>query len=497
MVEDSESDAALALRELTKNGRRLTVKRVDTEADFLAALDRQGWDLVLCDFSMPHFNGLTALQLFRQRNLDIPFIFVSGAISEDTAVGAMKAGAHDYVMKTNLKRLAPAVEREIREASERREKRMLAEEASRIRVELQKRDELFRSLIEHSSDGILLVDADGLVVYESPSINRILGYEPESEQRFNFFDLIHPGDLERTKNAFAHLLKSPGGISTDELRVRHRDNSWRWIETVSHNLLRDEKIEAMVVNFRDITFRKHAEEQLRRSQEQLRALAANLQIAREEERRTIAREFHDQLGQSLTAMKMSLSLLRREVANPDKEYTRAEIASEIHALQQEIDRAAESVRHTMAELRPEMLDQFGIVATLGWEAERFAKRSGIRCTFTSNTEELRLDPHQSIALYRIFQEAITNVSRHSHATLVEATLSVSDQELMLSIRDNGVGIDSGAESRVDSFGLTGMRERAHLLNGSFEIIGEKETGTIVTIRMPMTPKPTIATRELL
>ena len=127
LVEDSDSDATLLLNELTQAGYDVQSRTVDTAEDFLSALNAQPWDVILCDYRMPRFDGRAALKIFKEQQLDIPFIFVSGAISEEIAVGAMKAGAHDYVMKTNLKRLVPAVEREIREARERREKKVLRE----------------------------------------------------------------------------------------------------------------------------------------------------------------------------------------------------------------------------------------------------------------------------------------------------------------------------------------------------------------------------------
>jgi two-component system, NarL family, sensor histidine kinase UhpB len=485
MVEDSEADAALILREITLAGYSPHLVRVDTEPGFRAALDTHSWDFILCDYSMPAFNGLTALRMFKERNLDIPFIFVSGAISEDIAVGAMKSGAHDYVMKSNLKRLGPAVERELRDAAERLEKRKLYEEKARIQEELTKKDELFRSLIEHSSDGISLLDGSGNVLYESPSMHRIFGYDAGRELREDFFRFVHPDDLSRVRKAFSHLAGNPGEISINEVRVKHSDNSWRWIETVGHNLLSDDKVGAIVVNYRDITERKIAEEELRRSQEQLRALAANLQLAREEERRNIAREFHDHLGQSLTALRMVLSMVHREVANREKRLSRAALGDEIQSIQEEIDRITQSIRHTMSELRPELLDQAGLLATLASEAERLQKRSGIRCRFNSTLEDFRLDPLRSIALFRIFQEALTNVVRHAQATEIDTCVQVTDDELMMTINDNGVGIDAGAEERIDSHGLIGMRERALLLNGTFEIAGKKGTGTRITVRMPI------------
>lgn len=487
LVEDSESDATLLLEELTQAGYDVKSKLVDTAPDFSAALDVHPWDVILCDFRMPRFDGLAALRLFKERKLDIPFIFVSGAISEEIAVEAMRAGAHDYVMKTNLRRLVPAVEREIRDAQERREKNVLRDERARIEGEMRRRDALFRSLIQYSSDGILLLDKNGMILYHSPSAARILAYESDEILTEHFFDLIYNDDLPFAREFFGRLVASPGYLSQCEIRILCADGSTRWIGAVGHNLSEDGNVGAIVLNYRDITERKTADEEVRRSQQQLRALAANLQNAREEERRHISREFHDQVGQSLTALKMGLTLLHREIAAQGRDVSLESIDMEIQSMRREIDHATQTVRTTLSKLRPELLDQLGILAALSWDVERFQKRSGIPCKLVSNVEEVPLDPKVSIALFRIYQEALTNIVRHSEATASEVNVCVDPKRLTLTIKDNGIGIKPGSELKSDSFGLIGMRERTLLINGTLDIEGNPGSGTTVTVRVPLNP----------
>src|SRR5437588_7430501 len=169
IVEDSENDAELLKLELERAGYEPHCQRVETPQALSAALDRQGWDLVVADYIMPQFNGLAALALVKQKGLDLPFIIVSGHITDDTAVAAMKAGAHDYVMKDNLARLGPAVERELREAEVRRERRRSEE---KLKVEHR-----FREAIENSvPSGIAAVDLEGRQTYVNPAFCSMVGW---------------------------------------------------------------------------------------------------------------------------------------------------------------------------------------------------------------------------------------------------------------------------------------------------------------------------------
>jgi diguanylate cyclase (GGDEF)-like protein/PAS domain S-box-containing protein len=252
VVEDSEMDALLLLEELRRGGYEVTFERVDTAAAMTAALARAEWDIVIADYNMPNFSAPEALKLLQKSRLDLPFIIVSGSIGEDTAVAAMKAGAHDYMMKGNLKRLIPGIERELREATVRRERKK-AEEG------LQEREKRFRALIENSSDVIVLLNADGIILYSSPSVQRVMGYSGEFIGR-SMLALIHPDDHPNINAVFAKVLQKPGCTIKVEFRARHKDGSWQWIEGVANNLLTEPSVQAIVVNYRDVTDRRQVEE---------------------------------------------------------------------------------------------------------------------------------------------------------------------------------------------------------------------------------------------
>ena len=247
---------------------------------------------------------------------------------------------------------------------------------------------------------------------------------------------------------------------------------------------RGKTIGLLVLNS-DITDRKRGEENLKRSEQRLRQLSAHLESIREEERKHIAQEFHDQLGQTLTALKMDLSLLERGLVDEKKEISRAALLEEIGSSQGLIDRGIQTVRAIMSELRPELLDQLGFVEALEWEVGRFQERSGIVCRLTADVGALQLEPRRSIALFRLVQEALTNVARHAQATKVDVIMRTEGNDLILEIKDDGVGIRFDAENKSRSFGLIGMRERAVFLGGILGITGTEGKGTTVAVRMPI------------
>src|SRR4028119_1199705 len=220
IVEDSEDDAELLLYELERHGYDPISERVDTPVAMNAALDKQLWDIVIADYTMPSFSAPDALKLLKERGLDLPFIIVSGTIGEDIAVAAMKAGAHDYLMKGKLARLVPAVDRELREASDRRLRRE-AEQAVR------QNEERFRALIENALDIITVLDTDGMIRYESPSVEKVLGYKPEELVGKSIVEYVHPEDKANVLNTLSRAVQNPNAALAIEFRFQHQDGSWR------------------------------------------------------------------------------------------------------------------------------------------------------------------------------------------------------------------------------------------------------------------------------
>jgi PAS domain S-box-containing protein len=219
------------------------------------------------------------------------------------------------------------------------------------------------------------------------------------------------------------------------------------------------------------------------AREQLRLLAAHLQSAREEERIKIARAIHDEVGTLMTAIKMDLAFLDREINGSGPKKSPAALHEEIGATTKLVDDAIETVHQIARELRPGVLDHLGLRAALEWQMQEFQERVKIECKFNSDLDEFNLDPARSTAVFRIMQETLTNVARHSHATHVEASLRQEENTLILEVRDNGKGIP--ATPNANRFGILGMRERAHVFGGEVTIEGAPEQGTVVVVRIPV------------
>ncbi len=222
----------------------------------------------------------------------------------------------------------------------------------------------------------------------------------------------------------------------------------------------------------------------RKATEQLRLLSAHLQSAREEERIRIARELHDEIGQIMTAVKMDLSLLRQKIVDENGSLKPESLLEDIEATNKLVDDSIQSMHHIIRELRPEILDHVGLRAAIEWQLQEFEARTKIECSFGSNLEDVSIDRDRSTAVFRIFQEALTNVARHADASRVEAGLYQNDGSLLLTVRDNGKGITQKQLEDASSFGLLGMQERAIVFGGRVAIGPAEGGGTIVSVWVP-------------
>ncbi len=267
ILEDIATDAEMALRELRQAGLVIESRRVMAEAEFVRELAEFAPDLILADYSLPEFDGPSAVKIVLDQSPRVPVIIVSGTVGEERAIETLKLGATDYVLKQRLERLGPVVKRALHEAAERRE-RQGAEAA------LAASEKRCRALIENSADAITLIAPDGTIVYDSPAAPRMLGYEADALVGRNALDYIHPDDLTATRQLLGQVLGQPRTPVAGLFRFRHHDGSWRWIEAVASNLLDEPAVGAITINYRDVTNRRQAEKAIATSEAELRSLFA-------------------------------------------------------------------------------------------------------------------------------------------------------------------------------------------------------------------------------
>ncbi len=229
---------------------------------------------------------------------------------------------------------------------------------------------------------------------------------------------------------------------------------------------------------RDITKRKTAEEELKKSHEELRNLTAYLQQIREDERAKIAREIHDELGQALTAIKMDISYLF------SKYNDHSSVSEKSESIIRIIDSTIQSIKRISTELRPGILDDLGLLSAIEWQVRDFEKRSGIKCSLQFDRDDIQIDKESSITIFRVLQEGLTNVARHACATEVFINLRSDPENLYLVIQDNGRGFSEDELRKPRSFGLIGIRERILYLGGNFRISGSQGRGTRIDISIP-------------
>ena len=344
----------------------------------------------------------------------------------------------------------------------------------------------FESVIGSAMDAIISIDEAQRMVLFNAAAERMFGC-PATEALGQTLDRFIPARLRaahrtrvRTFGATGVTSRAMGNLG-DLIALRSDGREFPIEASISQTVIGETKLFTVIL--RDITDRKEAEVALSRSEGQLRALAARLQRAREEEAIRIARELHDQLGRCLTTIKMDITLIEQMASGQPTAETMRSIPEKTRLMLDAIDETVHVVRKISTDLRPGILDDLGLAAAIEWQAKEFQRRSGVLCILNLPEEDLDLSREQATAFFRIFQEILTNVARHSKAGKVWVHLEVQDGMAALEVEDNGVGISPDALGQPQALGLLGMRERAAIFGGHLEIAGIPGQGTTVIVRM--------------
>lgn len=433
-------------------------------------LHEQRWDAVLHCLNHVACAPATTLKTLRDRSLDTPLIIVAEPADQRAAIKALRAGAHDVVFFDRLSHLAPAVEREIREAGHRADHRAALEM-------LHDSETRFRALASNLPGLVFNLQRETTgkyhFLYVSEGSVRLLGVKQHelrgAAQRF--FDTLFAADRKLLLDALEESAHS-GNALIWEGRLK---NGERWIDMRSLPHRNDEGTVLWTGIATDITKAKKTEAALRESRAQLAALSSHLEAAKEEERERIARDIHDELGSILVRLKIEAALLASKLP--------ANLSPKAHSIEKLLDQAMGTASRVARQLRPGILKEFGLAAAIECQADDFGHSTGITCRAQCD-DGIDLDPDTSLALFRIVQEALTNAAKHAHASLVVVRLRRENGNISIEIRDNGRGIAERDMDKPKSFGLRGIRERIQSLNGVFHIATAEQGGAHLLLKVP-------------
>ncbi len=488
-VEASQDDLQQTLAKLADNGYLVEYQRVEDADTMKSALLENQWDIVLCSYNPPAFGGLEALSLMQSLSIDLPFLFLSHNLREENIIGAIQAGAGDYIFKGSLNRLIPAVEHYLHEATIRREHRQtlldLEENQTRWHALISNLPGMAYQLFQSNSGEVTFP-------YVSEGCYELLGVHPQDlqHQPALFFNMLHPADFNSYQSAMQTAGKNmsfmywegrieslpAGDLIAGSCPSAVGGTKWVNLRCSPRKVPEGLQWEGMIFN---ITERKLAEIEIIRSQEQLRELSAHIQDVREQERLSLSREVHDDMGSMLTAIKMDIAWLSRRLTSNDPA-----LSAKITDIENLVTRCAAAASNIARNLRPSALDCFGIVAAIEVEANEFEQRTNISCLLDTIDEGVAVPPNIAITLFRIFQEALNNIMKHAQATKVRVLIHNRIHSVELTVSDNGCGLSEPDRLKPRSFGLRGVQERVARFGGEVRISGKSGQGTTIAVSIP-------------
>ncbi|MDR6377970.1 hybrid sensor histidine kinase/response regulator [Paraburkholderia caledonica] len=522
IADDNPANLAIVVESLVARGFRVLVALDGPEAIQRAQFSQP--DLILLDVRMPGINGFETCRRLKsdERTRNIAVIFMTSLTGSEDMVEGFSAGGVDYLTKPvhvdemmaristhlALRGMHQKLIAQNRQLQDEVLVRQRAEAAlSRVRDGLeasvaQRTDELgranatlqsqieerrraearlvasefrFRTIVETSPVPLCITSMpEGHVLYTNKPLRELFGIDYVTTHIGNIAELY--ADIA-DRDRLVEDLRHEGSFRNTEVQLKRADGSTFWAIATARVATYDDA-PAIFVGLNDITERKQIEQELVESREQLRELSAYMEAIREEERKRIAMEIHDELGQLLTALKMDVSLLKMRLSGD------LEVAKRTDDMRELVERTIWMVRNVASHLRPAALN-YGIVSALEWLVDDFGRRSGLACQFRLNGREPVLSDAHATAMFRIVQASLTNVARHACATRADVTLTNTSTALDLHVSDDGCGFDQDAVRRDYSYGLLGMSERARLIGGSLLIDSAPGTGTAVSIHIPL------------
>lgn len=437
--------------------------------------------VAIIDVNMPGMNGYElALKMNKARpDNKIPIIFLTASYFNETEVfKGYGSGAVDYIFKpVNSQVLLSKInvfldlfdqkQKIISDAALLKES---ADELRKVNAALTKSELKYRSYTDNAPEGVFIADEIGRYIEVNQSACRITGYSQDELLNMSISEMLPEESLQEGLIHFGMTMTN--GASKAELLYNHKNGTKRWWVVDSVKIT-----ETRFLGYtKDITERKIAEEELKSSLAQLHQLSQHVEEVRENERVAISRELHDDLGQALTAVKIDLGIISRNT-------TDCEIVSKIKKVSQLVGETIKTVQRLTSQLRPAIIDDLGLEATIEWYTKEFAQRNGIE-VLLGIEPNIVVSPEASLIIFRIMQESLTNISRHSKATQIDIELHNTEENINLTIKDNGIGITENEINSKTSFGIMSMKERAVSLKGTFTIYRENNLRTVIKLILP-------------
>jgi two-component system sensor histidine kinase UhpB len=487
LIVDDKLENLIFLESIIK---KTNVKLIKALSGYEALEKTKGIELALAiiDVQMPGMNGdELALKLNEVRSDNkVPIIFLTANyMNESDVFKGYVSGAVDYIFKpveshillSKINVFLDLYAQKQIIISNAATLKDAADELLRVNASIIKSEANFRSTFDQSPVGSIMVGLDKCFIKCNAAFCSFLGYSEQELIGKKISDITYPEDLSIGMKELEDLLNKKIETFSTQKRYLHKDGSIVWGE-ISICLVHDANNKALyfLPIVQDITKRKLAEDELKSSLEQLHQLAQYIEKVRENERVAISRELHDDLGQALTAVKIDLGIIRQNVSDSD-------VIVKINKVSALVSETIKTVQRLTAQLRPEIIDDLGIVAAIEWYTSEFAQRNKLEI-FLNLEVKLSLSPQISLIIFRVMQEALTNISRHSKASRIDIELYESSDQIILKVLDNGIGIVENEIKSKKSFGIISMKERAASVGGSFEIYPVKEGGTLIELYLP-------------
>jgi PAS domain S-box-containing protein len=336
--------------------------------------------------------------------------------------------------------------------------------------------------------GTFNFDIQSGIMERSDIFNTIVGADNQTISKISTLkSSIHPDWKSEITNYFSWKIKESKKLFDIKFKIiRINDGQERWIHTLGKLTYdNDKKLIRVIGTIRDITDSKNSKEALKASKEQLKKFAAHLQNVREEERLVLAKEIHDKLGQILIALKIDLGMLKQNIIKTLDKSNAESILTKFDGVFQLVDNTINTTRKIMSDLRSEVLFMLGFVEAARLQIKNFQELNNIDCYFNNFSENLQLSPEQSVALFRVLQESLSNVAQHSKATLVKVRLETNNNLLSFEIGDNGIGLEESEKAKPGTYGFIEMEERIRLIKGDFQIESSKGNGTSIYVQIPI------------